>query len=81
MHLYFRQILSLNNDLEDIRLPKLENILPSNLTSLNSNKIVHKCEKCNTFATDSIRSLSAHQRWCGKKGFYEINLIYSYNIL
>lgn len=55
--------------LEDIRLPKLENILPSNLTSLNANKTIHKCDKCNTFATDSIRSLSAHQRWCGKKGF------------
>ena len=54
--------------LEDIRLPKLENILPSNLTSLNANKTIHKCEKCNTFATDSSRSLSAHQRWCGKKG-------------
>jgi hypothetical protein len=53
--------------LEDIRLPKLENILPSNLTSLNANKTIHKCEKCNTFATDSSRSLSAHQRWCGKK--------------
>ena len=53
--------------LEDIRLPKLENILPLNLTSLNANKMVHKCEKCNTFATDSSRSLSAHQRWCGKK--------------
>ena len=55
-------------NLEDIRLPKLENILPSNLTSLNANKTIHKCEKCNTFATDSSRSLSAHQRWCGKKG-------------
>jgi len=54
--------------LEDIRLPKLENILPSNITSLNANKTIHKCEKCNTFATDSSRSLSAHQRWCGKKG-------------
>ena len=54
--------------LEDIRLPKLENILPLNLTSLNANKTVYKCEKCNTFATDSSRSLSAHQRWCGKKG-------------
>jgi hypothetical protein len=53
--------------LEEIRLPKLENILPLNLTSLNANKMVHKCEKCNTFATDSSRSLSAHQRWCGKK--------------
>ena len=53
--------------LEDIRLPKLENILPLNLTSLNANKTVYKCEKCNTFATDSSRSLSAHQRWCGKK--------------
>ena len=53
--------------LEDIRLPKLENILPLNLTSLNANKTIHKCEKCNTFATDSSRSLSAHQRWCGKK--------------
>ena len=54
--------------LEDIRLPKLENILPLNLTSLNANKTVHKCEKCNNFVTDSSRSLSAHQRWCGKKG-------------
>jgi hypothetical protein len=53
--------------LEDIRLPKLENILPSNLTSLNANKTIYTCEKCNTFATDSSRSLSAHQRWCGKK--------------
>ena len=53
--------------LEDIRLPKLENILPLNLTSLNANKTIFKCEKCNTFATDSSRSLSAHQRWCGKK--------------
>jgi len=53
--------------LEDIRLPKLENILPSNLTSLNANKTIYKCDKCNTFATDSSRSLSAHQRWCGKK--------------
>ena len=53
--------------LEDIRLPKLENILPLNLTSLNANKTIYKCEKCNTFATDSSRSLSAHQRWCGKK--------------
>ena len=53
--------------LEDIRLPKLENILPLNLTSLNANKTVYKCEKCNNFVTDSSRSLSAHQRWCGKK--------------
>ena len=54
--------------LEEIRLPKLENILPLNLTSLNANKKVFKCEVCSTFATDSGRSLSAHQRWCGKKG-------------
>ena len=53
--------------LEEIRLPKLENILPLNLTSLNANKKVFKCEVCGTFATDSGRSLSAHQRWCGKK--------------
>ena len=54
--------------LEEIRLPKLENILPLNLTSLNANKKVFKCEVCGTFVTDSGRSLSAHQRWCGKKG-------------
>ena len=53
--------------LEEIRLPKLENILPLNLTSLNANKKIFKCEVCCTFATDSSRSLSAHQRWCGKK--------------
>jgi hypothetical protein len=53
--------------LEEIRLPKLENILPLNLTSLNANKKIFKCESCGTFATDSSRSLSAHQRWCGKK--------------
>jgi hypothetical protein len=58
--------------IEEIRLPKLENILPSNISSLNAQKKIFKCEKCNNFVTDSTRSLSAHQRWCGKPAI-EVN--------
>jgi len=85
MHPYFRRkyrifrVAESFRTIMDIRLPKLENILPSNLTSLNTNKIIHKCEKLNDLAIYSSWSILAHQQWCGKKRDLG-NIIYIYYI-
>ena len=47
--------------LDDIKLPKLENILPS---KSSSNINILRCDSCNVFTTDTIKRLSAHKRWC-----------------
>jgi hypothetical protein len=52
--------------LEEIRLPKLENILPTTSSSLSSLKII-KCDNCEIFITDTTKKMSAHKRWCSKK--------------
>lgn len=52
--------------LEEIRLPKLENILPISSSSVSNSKII-KCEHCDIFITDTQKKMSAHKRWCNKK--------------
>ena len=50
--------------LEEIRLPKLENILPFKTGSTK----LQKCDICNVFTSDTVKSLSAHKRWCKPGG-------------
>jgi hypothetical protein len=52
--------------LEEIRLPKLENILPLSSSSVSNSKII-KCDQCEIFITDTQKKMSAHKRWCNKK--------------
>lgn len=52
--------------LEEIRLPKLENILPLSSSTVSNSKII-KCEHCEIFITDTQKKMSAHKRWCNKK--------------
>jgi hypothetical protein len=52
--------------LEEIRLPKLENILPLSSSSVSNSKII-KCDHCEIFITDTQKKMSAHKRWCNKK--------------
>ena len=59
--------------LDEIKLPKLENILPSKFSS--SNDKILRCDMCNNFTCETTKSLSAHKRWCKKPSVENSNLV------
>jgi len=54
------------NQLDDVRMSKLNNYLSGKFLS-NENTGIHKCNLCNFYTSNTLKGMAAHKRGCKKK--------------
>jgi hypothetical protein len=63
--------VKLLNQLEDVKLNKLNNFLSCNFLSNNPGGI-YKCNLCNFYTSNTLKGMAAHKRGCKKKHYSNI---------